>query len=85
MSENKSEFESALGAAKVSGRKFRIEHQCSRGESFVHYLTEKELAFYADCAAKERAEIERLASRPAAEKLARLGLTVEDIKAALAS
>jgi len=81
---NRLEYEIDLAAAKESGLKFRVEYR-SDGARFVHYLTQEEIDWYEAGAAQEQAELARKASIPIAEKLARIGLTVDDIKAALAS
>lgn len=80
--EAKAKFDDDVRAAKTSARPFRVEHQVG-GASLVHYLSAEEIADAQARTAVEAEEKERRASRTTAEKLAALGLTVEELREAL--
>jgi hypothetical protein len=75
-------FRADVAQAQRSGRKFRTEHRAD-GMNFVHYLTQEEIDWHIQQAAEEQAQIVARAAAPLEEKLARVGLTVADIQAAL--
>lgn len=80
MDEIAQRFASDVAEAKAGGRLFRTEHKLD-GTKYVHYLNEDEIAEAQAATAVELAE----AAKPVtvAEKLARIGLAIEDLREAL--